>query len=233
MISKETTCISEIFSSIQGEGPFVGTRQIFVRFAHCNLDCEFCDEKSRKKARYLSVDELAKEIFDLDKGKMHHSVSLTGGEPLMHVPYLEELLPILRSRKLKIYLETNGTLPESLKKVMDKIDIIAMDIKLPSSTKREPCWSEHKQFLETARGRNLFVKVIITTETTKKDIDKAVAMVRKVDRDILMVLQPATPISPRQKEVPVSVLLDYLFRAEKKLGNVRIIPQVHKLMKVR
>ena len=151
----------------------------------------------------------------------------------MHVPYLEELLPILRLRKLKIYLETNGTLPEELKKIMGKIDIIAMDIKLPSSTKREPYWNEHKRFLEAARSRNLFVKVIITTETTKKDIDKAVALVRKVDRDILMVLQPATPISPKQKEVPASVLLDYLFTAEKKLGNVRIIPQVHKLMKVR
>ncbi|MCL5059022.1 MAG: 7-carboxy-7-deazaguanine synthase QueE, partial [Actinobacteria bacterium] len=35
--------VREIFSSVQGEGPYVGTRQIFIRFDGCNLSCRYCD----------------------------------------------------------------------------------------------------------------------------------------------------------------------------------------------
>jgi len=35
--------ISEIFSSIQGEGYLAGRRQIFIRLAECNLECSYCD----------------------------------------------------------------------------------------------------------------------------------------------------------------------------------------------
>ncbi|MFA6988722.1 MAG: 7-carboxy-7-deazaguanine synthase QueE [Candidatus Gastranaerophilaceae bacterium] len=35
--------IIEIFSSIQGEGPYIGYKQLFVRFSECNLNCNYCD----------------------------------------------------------------------------------------------------------------------------------------------------------------------------------------------
>ena len=35
--------INEIFSSIQGEGPIVGYKQLFIRFCGCNLHCDYCD----------------------------------------------------------------------------------------------------------------------------------------------------------------------------------------------
>ena len=37
------TKINEIFSSIQGEGPVVGYKQLFIRFCGCNLNCNYCD----------------------------------------------------------------------------------------------------------------------------------------------------------------------------------------------
>ena len=43
--------IVEIFSSIQGEGLLVGRRQIFVRFAGCNLDCNYCDTEDSKSVK--------------------------------------------------------------------------------------------------------------------------------------------------------------------------------------
>ena len=39
------TNIIEIFSSIQGEGKYVGYRQVFIRFSGCNLHCTYCDTK--------------------------------------------------------------------------------------------------------------------------------------------------------------------------------------------
>src|SRR5438874_13402217 len=38
----------EIFASVQGEGPWVGERQLFVRFLGCNLDCLYCDAPETK-----------------------------------------------------------------------------------------------------------------------------------------------------------------------------------------
>ena len=35
--------IKEIFDSIQGEGPYVGEKQLFVRTTKCNLNCKYCD----------------------------------------------------------------------------------------------------------------------------------------------------------------------------------------------
>jgi len=91
--------VKEIFSSIQGEGLYAGEKQLFVRFCGCNLRCDFCDtDFSREGAREFSVAELKREILSLEP----QTVSLTGGEPLLCVSFLNELLPLDR----KIYLET-------------------------------------------------------------------------------------------------------------------------------
>ncbi len=47
--------ISEIFCSIQGEGLYLGQKQIFVRFAGCNLDCDYCDESKAKDGEKFSL----------------------------------------------------------------------------------------------------------------------------------------------------------------------------------
>ena len=57
--------IIEIFSTFQGEGSFIGKRQIFVRFAGCNLNCNYCDtvnSKSIKSGKMMSVDDVLAEI---------------------------------------------------------------------------------------------------------------------------------------------------------------------------
>ena len=43
MLAHSSVRISEIYSSIQGEGEFAGTSSIFVRTTGCNLRCWFCD----------------------------------------------------------------------------------------------------------------------------------------------------------------------------------------------
>lgn len=82
--------ITEIFSSIQGEGIFVGAKQIFVRFDKCNLSCAFCDERDRPDPEEYGPDKLMQEIKALEESKgPHHSVSFTGGEPLLYCDFLK------------------------------------------------------------------------------------------------------------------------------------------------
>ena len=219
--------ITEIFSSIQGEGPYAGVKQIFVRFFGCHMNCVWCDThfKNNQPKEY-SIKEVTKKIEALNKNC--HSVSLTGGEPLLHKDFIKELAPVIRKMKLKVYLETNGILYKELKEIISNIDIVAMDFKLPSSTKERSYWKEHKKFLTIARRKEVFVKAVITKDTTQKDIHKTIKVMNAIDSGILFILQP----NFKDKELAVKKCLEFEMICSKKLSNVRIIPQVHKFLKV-
>ena len=58
--------IREIFTSIQGEGPFVGYKQLFVRFSKCNLNCKYCDTDFSPE---FEPDE--EELYSELKGKIY------------------------------------------------------------------------------------------------------------------------------------------------------------------
>ena len=115
--------VNEIFASIQGEGPYVGYKQLFVRFCNCNLKCNYCDTEFMDGKDYNPC-ELADEV---NKFSDVHSVSLTGGEPLLQIEFLKDFLPRVNK---KIYLETNATLADKFIEVKPFIDIVSADIKL-------------------------------------------------------------------------------------------------------
>ena len=72
--------VREIFASIQGEGPYIGYKQLFIRLCSCNLHCKYCDtEFDIQNSKEYSKEELLRIVNEnLDC----HSVSFTGGEPL-------------------------------------------------------------------------------------------------------------------------------------------------------
>lgn len=225
--------ISEVFSSIQGEGLWIGWRQIFVRFWGCNLRCSFCDESWKPISRRASLDDLMGDIERLNHREGSRWVSLTGGEPLVQVEFLKEFLPWLQSESFEVYLETNGTLPHQLEQVIDSVDVVAMDMKLPSSTRLRDFWKEHKEFIAVAKRRSVFVKAVITSQTIEEDIERMVEIMREEEPAIPLVLQPATPNESIQGNVALSKLLHFQSSIGDRLKDVRVIPQVHKLMGVR
>ena len=93
-------------------------------------------------------------------------------------------------KKRLVYLETNGILYENFKKIKRFIDIVAIDIKLPSSAKAGVFWAEHEEFLKGCYGNDIFVKIIITLSTEICELKKALDLVKRFDRDITVVLQP-------------------------------------------
>jgi len=227
--------ITEVFSSIQGEGIFVGAHQIFVRFKRCNMECCFCDTPNEDPVKEYSVAVLMQEIKKIDEANgPHHSVSLTGGEPLIYTEFLKVFLPFLNKAGFKSYLETNGTLPNELEKVIEYIDIIAMDFKLPSSTGNRAYWKEHLEFLKIAKRKKVFVKAVVTPETKKIDIEEAVKLIRSVNKNVPFIMQPATPIKNFDRKIGENRLLEFLDIALKnKVENSRVIPQMHKILGVK
>lgn len=236
----------EVFSSIQGEGKYVGCRQIFVRLEGCNLDCKYCDTEneigahefcnfesaagSREFIRLknpLGAEELAARIDTMLREVPHQAVSFTGGEPLLRAGFIREVAGLLKG-KVKIFLETNGTLFDALEKIIDSIDIISMDIKLPSIIAR-PQWERHRRFLEIARQKDLYAKLVISAETTDEEFHEAVTLLAGTAPDALVILQPVTPFGGCKAASPEKMLA-YQAYALRYLADVRVIPQTHKMI---
>jgi len=212
--------IAEVFKSIQGEGLYQGVGQVFVRFFGCNLKCNFCDTKldyCDKKTVFELVDEI-------NSFNDYHSLSITGGEPLLQIDFLKDLLKLIKKQKQKVYLETNGTLPENLSEVIDYIDIIAMDFKLPSSTGLEPFWDKHQEFLGIAQEKETFIKAVIGTTTIVEDIYRTIKIIKDAERKTTLVLQPQNPL-----ETTIKAKLEGFAQLCREEGlEAKVIPQMHK-----
>lgn len=128
--------IAEIFSSVQGEGAWVGTPSTFVRLSGCNLRCRWCDTPYASWNPEGPVLELDAVLEQIDAHEQKHVV-LTGGEPLLFeavVPLAQEL----HRRGHVITVETAGTVYRDL-----PCDLMSISPKLSGSTPDEASgWRE-------------------------------------------------------------------------------------------
>ena len=254
-MQKRNARLVEVFSSIQGEGILVGRRQIFVRTYGCNLRCTYCDspetlketpappacrvEKTPGTWQFRSVanpidaatlTEIVKAYLD----EPHHSLSITGGEPLLQAAFLETWLPDVRALGLKTFLETNGLLPEHLRRIVGMLDCVSMDFKAPTATGLDPdtTWRRHREFLEVGSATNIYGKMVITPSTTNEEVERVVALIASVNAAIPLILQPVTPFGFEPQSVDSYRLIELHARASKIIADVRVIPQTHKMMKL-
>jgi 7-carboxy-7-deazaguanine synthase len=255
----QTAHLTELFSSVQGEGPYVGVRQLFVRFYGCHRRCVYCDSPETVTAwqpagfrpalfrreqtpghrdfqpadNPVTVAGLTDLLRDLERrAGPHHSVALTGGEPLLHAEFLRELLPQVEHLGLKSYLETAGDLYPQLDLLLPWLDIAAMDIKLPSVTGNEAAWGSHQRFLARCLDNEVevFAKAIVSAGTDPADLDAACRLIAETNPGVLFVLQPMTPHGEARNPPRAEQLLDWQARCLRHLPHVRIIPQTHKMM---
>jgi len=258
----KTAQLIEVFSAIQGEGLNAGTRQIFIRFAFCDLRCHFCDSAhtwlapatcrieqtpgQRDFATHdnpVKLDSLLAWVMQQDQPGLHDSISITGGEPLLHTPFLVDFLPQLRkSTGLPVYLETGGHRPSQLATILTYLDSVGMDIKLPN-TSGENCWQAHGEFLKLCYqgGVEVFVKIAIASITKTDELLQAASLVALVSPEIPVFLQPITPLTlveiDRWQAPPPALLppspeqvLEWQALMKRQLKQVRVLPQTHKML---
>jgi len=215
--------VKEIFTSVQGEGNYVGYKQLFIRLCGCNLHCSYCDTDFEVNgAKEYSTEELLKICAD---NSDCHSVSITGGEPLLHTDFIKE---IGEKCNLPLYLETNGVLYENLKEVIDYITYVAADIKLPSAAGLSPMWEEHEKFLEIASEKEVFAKVVFDENITDFEIHKITHLCKKFD--IELILQPK--MSGNNLNLSPEFMRKTLDKCLKIHTKTRLIPQVHKFLNI-
>lgn len=248
-VDSEFAPIKEVFCSVQGEGPYVGRRQAFVRFSGCNLSCEYCDtnfansdtcnyEKEEgtgifeKIPNPVSVEKLEAMLHPFNK---LHSISLTGGEPLMHADFIKNL-----DLSFPLYLESNMTLPEQAKKICEKVTFVAGDFKLPE-TIRAFCPETSETHVENTiecfkllkknSSRDCFCKIIVGRNTKFEIVMPAAEAV--ADYVSCIILQPETQVDSaariqQSSQAYVQKILK-LQRSLLELTDTRIIPQTHRM----
>lgn len=240
--------VTEIFSAIQGEGNFVGERQVFLRLAGCNIRCAYCDQPEalerrrgtcrvettagsrrwEKRESPFSADEVAACVARVAAGVPHHSVSVTGGEPLLQAEGLRHVLSRLRDAGLRSHLETNATLPGRLQRVVELVDCISADVKLASVDGQDVDLEVQRRFLEVAGTRECSAKIVLGADTDAGELDGAVAMVASVDPRIEVFLQPVTPFGAVTRAPTPGQVLAWQERALRIHPHVRVVPQTHK-----
>ena len=193
--------IIEIFSSFQGEGVLIGQRQIFVRFAGCNLNCAYCDTKnsiSKKEGTLMTPEEVVSKIESILTPDCH-TISFTGGEPSLYPEFINE---VSKLTDLDIMLETNGTLPANIG-LIDNLDIVSLDIKLKEQFdgdfKEDIFLNEIKSLnLLIEKSINVYCKVVILPGLKLESFEE---VIKKIDKEIVdknnlhFIIRPSSPLN--------------------------------------
>ena len=264
----EDILVTEIFSAIQGEGALVGERQVFVRLTGCNIRCGYCDQPEALERRPgpcrieqtpglrdwalrespLPISSVAEAVDQLCSALHHHSISLTGGEPLLQSARVAALAAHLSRNGHDLMLETNGTLVAAFRRIRPWLRYVSMDLKLPSVDGERVDPDVQRSFLRTALEMDCptWVKIVIGPKTDLDEFDGAVSMVFEEAMNAAhtrgeanpeahalssgpeVFLQPVTPFGTVLEAPTPEQVLELQARALGHYPRVRVVPQTHK-----
>ena len=197
--------VSEIFTSFQGEGPYIGTPATFLRLYGCNLNCEWCDTDI-STYEMLSVDDVAEILITQMEFNNINLLVITGGEPTLQMEEIKRLIKEL-PEDIKIQLETNGSIFEYLPEIEYVIS---------------PKEDKEKVFENYYKYENVFFKFVITS---KEDIDEVISIKNKYGYDKTIWLQG---------EFSKDALMADLIRENfPRLENIKLSVQTHKYLSQR
>ena len=197
--------VSEIFTSFQGEGPYIGTPATFLRLYGCNLNCPWCDTDI-STYEMLSVDDVAEILMTQMEFNNINLLVITGGEPTLQMEEIKRLIKEL-PEGIKIQLEKNGSIFEYLPEVEYVIS---------------PKEDKEKVFENYYKYDNVFFKFVITCE---EDIDEVISIKNKYGYEKTIWLQG---------EFSRDALMADLIRENfPRLENVKLSVQTHKYLNQR
>lgn len=206
--------VTEIVSSLQGEGKHTGYPTTFVRLSGCNLNCSFCDTQyaNKGKKKRMSIQTVLNYIFKMG----NQYICITGGEPLLQQD-IYILIYELVERGYHVSIETNGAV-EIEDDLYNRSYAYCMDIKCPSSG-----MDSHNKYTNLA---NLMAKDEV--KFVVKDLGDYVFakdILRKYPTKASIIF---SPVMSRDGSSSAKILADWL--TEDKIPKARLGLQMHKVV---
>ncbi len=233
--------LSEIFTSIEGEGILFGTKTMFVRLAGCPLKCHWCDTPYAlplDSGSDFSIAEV-KELISKNRHPNTYKVNFTGGEPLVQHEAVIELAKFVRQKGLRTYLESACYDSARFAKVLPYIDLVKVEFKLKDSKvlDEKHYGSLLRSELECLKlavssGKTSYIKVVVTNSSSLKEFKELVREVFRVAKPAEIagfIIQPSYKID----EPTLDVLFGFYDAVYPVYDQVRVVPQLHKIIGVR
>ncbi len=233
--------LSEIFTSIEGEGILIGTKTMFIRMAGCHLGCIWCDTRYAlplNSGKAYNLDRVKAMICN-ELRPNTYKVNFTGGEPLLQHHAVADLAKFIKEKGLKTYLESSCFDSRRFEKILPFIDICKIEFKMSDSNAVDS--DHHARLLMNERecldmsikcSKTTYIKVVVTALSSLGEFRKLLQDVftHIETRDLAgFVIQPSSAM----EEPSLEKLLNFYDATYPIYQNVRIIPQLHKLMGVR
>lgn len=225
--------ITEIFGpTIQGEGPNVGIKTLFVRVAGCDFNCSWCDSKFAWKVnentnKYTS-DSLANKVLKLCKETNTNHVILTGGNPCLY--NFEEFINILIVNNVTVDIETQGSI---LPNWLDKCSTVVISPKAPSS-KQKDVIGTIINWLTYTKCSNIVIKIPVFNNEDFEFAHKYYELVINNYKNVKLYLSVGNTDTSESGDISTRVLNDYktLINTvmQSDMKDVYVLPQVHTLV---
>lgn len=204
--------VVEIFKSIDGEGKRAGLPTTFVRLFGCNLNCSYCDTRYGCEGDKYTIMSIPNIIDTLERYGTK-SITITGGEPLIH-PGINHLVEVLLHRGYWVNIETNGSQYIGHLPANPNV-FVTMDYKCPSSGMQDKmCLANFRKLSNT--------DVLKFVVGSYEDLVCALS--------ILEEYKPSAQVyfSPVFGEIEPAAIVDFIL--DNKLDNCKIQLQMHKII---
>jgi len=231
--------ISEVFTSIEGEGLLYGTKTLFVRMAGCPFTCFYCDTPEALPAgsgREYTLGE-ARGLVESSLQDRTYKVNFTGGEPLVQHEAVAELARHVRSLGVRTYLESACYDSRRFSHVMAHMDILKVEFKTADSEFARDAGHYERLLGEAAAclaaaaraKKAVYVKVVVSARTRAGDLGSLLSRVFGAAPPGAVSGLFVQPVSG-EGEPRLEHLVSLYDEASRVYPEVRVVPQLHKLM---
>lgn len=231
--------VAEIFGpTIQGEGPNIGIKTLFVRVAGCDFKCSWCDSKfawnKNENTILYTPKDLAERLMNLCKVSFTSNIVLTGGNPCLYD--FTEVIEILQDAGISIDVETQGSiLPDWLLKVNNLI----ISPKAPSSKQPEVYdiilnWFRKKIAIEAKVAIKIPIFDDIDFSFAHQYYNMITELAWDTNIDVKLYLSVGNTNTTESGDISKRILLDYEklinMVMNSNMEKVYILPQIHTLV---
>jgi len=230
--------IFEIFTSLEGEGIFYGTKTLFVRLAGCPFTCFYCDTTQAlpmDSGNEYPIEE-ACNLIDQNLKDKTFKVNFTGGDPLVQHEAVAKLAKHVQSKNIPTYLESACFDSGKFEHVLPFIDFVKIEFKTQDSDFVDS--KHYSKLLENEleclklaikSKKKTYIKIVVAAKTEITPFNKLMTKIFEIITkcDISgFIIQPTHAIA----EPSLEKLMQFYDLVHPYFEDVRVVPQLHKLI---